>query len=140
MAFIRQKFILLNFRLSNVVFLLQSLRRFCPHPFPVKGYRYFHNVGAALLAEYGFVLAVFDLLEGGIKRCLSGFAGTDFFHFDDDTGPVRVFGNHKNINTAIAGFSFRLDVVAVFQGDKKSFYLLTAKHYLRSLKLSRDLN
>jgi hypothetical protein len=55
-----------------------SLFCFRPHPFPVKSYRYLHNVGAALLAECGFVLAVFDLLESGFEGCFCGFAGAGF--------------------------------------------------------------
>jgi len=49
---------------SNLMFSVAptiSLFRFRPHPLPIKGYGHFHNIGAALLTEGGFVLAVFYL-------------------------------------------------------------------------------
>jgi hypothetical protein len=56
-----------------------SLTSFRPHPFPIKSNRYLHNVGAALPAECGFVVAVFYLFEGGFGGGFGGFAGAGFF-------------------------------------------------------------
>jgi len=80
---------------SNLMFrAAPTISFFCfrPHPLPIKYYGYLHNVGAALPAECGFVLAVFDLVEGGFEGGFSGFAGAGFFYFDDDAGLVLVFG------------------------------------------------
>jgi hypothetical protein len=63
------------FRAAPVI----SLFSFRPHPFPIKCYGHLHNVGAALLAECGFVLAAFDLLEGGFEGGCGGLAGTVLF-------------------------------------------------------------
>jgi len=56
-----------------------SLFSFRPHPFPVKGYRYLHNIGTSLPVHCGFVLAVFNLFECRFEGGCGGFEGMVFY-------------------------------------------------------------
>ncbi len=106
------------FRAAPVI----SLFRFRPHPLPVKSYGHLHNVGAALLAEGGFVAAVFDLLESGFECGFSGFAGADFIRAKIFQAKLLKFLSSKNLllialERKVAGGWFTLfAVLACFKG------------------------
>ncbi len=44
-----------------------------PHPLPIKSNRHLHDVGATLLAQRSFIVAVFDLFKRRIQGLVFGF-------------------------------------------------------------------